>query len=208
MAAKTANALGIPEHPRRARQAERLKTLLDTIFAGLPAERAAQLKVARMQEKFAEAVIAVFGEEEAVLILENIQGLALVKDKAPRKASATGDVPVFLYVYTTQAGVKAELDGWQERLKWHLWREGVRFDRLKPMTSTHGMRERPSPFAGTVGELRAKLSADAPSEAEKPVAESEWTPERIAEAVAPLRDDNPKLADAIARAMESSLLER
>ena len=218
-ASRRTNALGVPPEqarggdgtrrvtPQRYRDAGPigLKSRLEALFAGLPAERVAQLKAARVQERFAEAIIEEFGETAAAFVLENVQGVVVARDEAPRRASAQGNPPVYLHVYTTEAIIKSELDWRQERLKRRLRARGVYFDMLKPHSSTHDMRQR-TPFARTVEDLRAKLAAEAAASADTPAKDGFWTAERIAEAVAPIAETNPDLADAIRRAMEASLL--
>lgn len=218
-ASRKTNALGVAPEPardadgtrnatsRRYRDGSpiRLKARLEALFAGLPAERAAQLTAARVQDRFAEAVIGEFGDAAAAFILENVQDVVLARDNAPRKASAQGNPPVYLHVYTTEAIVKSELDWRQERLKRRLREQGVCFDMLKPHSSMHDMRHR-EPFARTVEDLRAKLAAEAAADADAPEKPGGWTAERIDGIVAPIAADNPELAAAIRRAMEASLL--
>ena len=175
------------------------------ILESVPAGRQGKLAGAKVRECFAEAVIAEYGTAAAVYILENVQGVYAIRDDAPRKASATGPAPVHLKVYTTEAIIKADLDAQQESIKRRMRAGGVYFDRLKPYSSTGDMRSR-APFAARVAELRAELESaaqDSVSEADGAGA-SAWTQADIEATVAGVEND--RLADAIRRAMEASLL--
>ena len=214
MAAQPVNRKTFPAVTRkRDWQAVRAGDKVSQILGSMPKEMAGALAGARIRERFARAVVEEYGPNAAAFILGNIQGVYLVKDDAPRKASATGPAPVYLNIYTTESIIKADLDANQEALKRRLYPLGVRFDRLKPISSTGDMRYK-APFAGKVAELRAQiarqaaaLNPEAQSGKTQVSAESgaALTPEerkRVEESLAAM--DNPRLADAIRRAMSAA----
>lgn len=232
MAPRASSCKTLPAVSRKKdRDTMRAGDKLQAVLGSVPAELERRYTGALVRERFAQAVIDEYGEAAATFILENTQGVYLRKDDAPRKASATGAAPVYLEIYTTEAIIKADLDNRQEALKRRLRKMDVHFDRLKPFSSTGNMRHR-APFEARVAELKAHLAAQearesgegagagsragsgaststpaftstSPSSPPSPGALAAATPAHLAAALAQV--DNPRLADAIRRAMEASL---
>ena len=179
-----------------------LKTGLDHQIAHFGEESAKAFKVARNNAAFERAVQQTWSEnpDAADYVLAHVNSLYFAKDDALRKGEAKAHERYVLGVYLDDPMARSELNARREVLMLHLMRQGLRFDELRIIPSTMGMRER-CLYPDARGRVRRLFGAEAAADEAVAWPPHDVTPSDIAEISA--RVEDVRLAAALEGAMRA-----
>ena len=181
-----------------------LKVGLDHQIAHFDGHSEKAFKTARNNAVFEQAVRQTWSDNPAAAeyVLAHTNSLFFAKDDAPRKGNAKAAERYVMGVYLDDAMARSELNARREVLMLALMRLGLRFDELRIIASTFGMRERRL-YPAAVERVSEMLGG---SGRFRTAEDEAWAAHAISEgAISQLSSqvDDARVSDALAKAMRA-----